>query len=76
MVGKRVNDTTTYYQIEIPFNENKQPSYENSEEVELNPIREVNKYQKYIDKHALTLSDSIYNLVWGNPKNQINMILL
>ncbi len=72
MVGKKVKDTTIYYQIEIPFIENEQFNYEIEEEID--EVRNIDKYEEYTNKDALTLTDSIYNLVWGSPKGQIHSI--
>jgi hypothetical protein len=76
MIGKKTKDTEIYYEIELPVNKNPEDYifYNSEEEVLIDTIKRVNKYQKYIDQDALDLTDSIYNIVWGNPKNQIDWI--
>ncbi len=74
LLGKKIGDTIIHYQIteeEVEnFNDDNFKSF--SEETALDTVFEVSKYQRYLDQDPLILSDSIYNLVWGNVKDQQN----
>ncbi len=73
LIGKKESDTTVYFQVsepsyEIDWNhEYMQPELE--EEPDTTPTKE-SKYKKYLEKSPLELNDSIYELVWGNLKEQ------
>ncbi|WP_428742898.1 hypothetical protein [Tenacibaculum sp.] len=72
LLGKKSQDTVIYYEVhqEIIFNE--EEYFE--EEVEIDTVKRNEKHEQYLSQDPLVLSDSIYNLVWGNIKEQQNTI--
>ncbi|MFK8061116.1 MAG: hypothetical protein AB8B78_13630, partial [Polaribacter sp.] len=72
LIGKIMNDTIIHYQIDVPpvdyvFD------YDNIEENitdENDTITNATIYDKYLEKDALELNDSIYEFVWGSLKQQ------
>ncbi|ARV14594.1 hypothetical protein BTO07_05255 [Polaribacter sp. SA4-12] len=75
LIGKKMNDTTIYYQIDIPPINPEEIIFYNSNEnilTVIDTLDRVTKYDKYLEKDALELSDSIYELVWQDINLQKN----
>ena len=72
LIGKKIGDTIIHYQI---YQKLEPIKYEDYDVEELNEIIEPENEQEldvsqYLEQDPLTLSDSIYNLVWGDTKKQ------
>jgi len=72
LIGKKMNDTVIHYQIDYPlynieFNIN---DLEENILVEIDTIKKVSEYDKYLKQDALELNDSIYEFVYGSIKKQ------
>lgn len=73
LIGKKVKDTTVYFQVSEPVyevdwnHEYMQPELEEESDT---ISKGEHKYKQYIEKPPLELSDSIYELVWGKMKDQ------
>ena len=77
MIGKKMNDTIIHYELNSPIRETKTDYSLINEEiipVEIDTVIEKNLHQKYIDLDPLTLSDSLYNVVWQDIKYQQNVV--
>ncbi|APG64838.1 hypothetical protein LPB136_05455 [Tenacibaculum todarodis] len=73
LIGKKMNDTTIFYQIDIPTIAPEERTFYNfykSRPTVVNPINKSTKYDKYLEMDALTLKDSIYEFVWGDIQKQ------
>jgi hypothetical protein len=77
LIGKKMNDTTIYYEIDLPSIDPKDITFYDSEEnieTEIDTVKKVTKYDKYLEMDALELNDSIYELVWQDINLQENFV--
>lgn len=77
LIGKKMNDTTIYYQIDTPPIDYEEINFSDLEEdiiTDFDTIKELTKYDKYLEMDALALSDSIYELVWQDINLQRNYV--
>jgi hypothetical protein len=77
LIGKKMNDTTIYYEVDIPTIAPEERTFYNSYKSSptiVNTLNKSTKYDKYLEKDALALSDSIYELVWQDINLQRNYV--
>ncbi|MCH3884833.1 hypothetical protein [Tenacibaculum aquimarinum] len=71
LIGKKIINTTIYYQIDLPLVKDKIDYEDFDEETLLDTITQSEtKFDKYLKQDALTLKDSIYEFVWGDIQKQ------
>lgn len=71
LLGKKTSDTLVYYQVHQELNIKEEELFEEVE-ADTTSVDETEKYKVYLNQDPLVLSDSIYNLVWGDLKEQQN----
>jgi hypothetical protein len=75
LIGKKMNKTTIYYEVDIPPRNSEEIFFSDLVEdiiTEIDTVVKATKYDKYLEMDALALSDSIYELVWQDINLQRN----